>query len=212
MTDEDITIHIDLTGLNGYLALGPTFEMIDELGLKARWLPISALLNRVSTRVPEAAAVDPLAEYKARRQKARDRFARQELSRNCQRLGISESQGANTFEATWVHIGLLYLDQVGGDSRTYVEKVYESGFDLDQPLDEVEAVSDLLRSLGVDPHGFNDYLARGRAVLDELELRLLEEGVFDSPAYIYQNHRFHGRQHLPLIRWYLTGCVGLPPV
>jgi len=207
-----LTIHIDLSGLNGYLAIRGTFEMIDELGVDVSWLPITGLLARVSSKQPASAAVDPLAAYKLRRQKARDSFANHELARNCRQLGISSRQALVNYDPTLVHIGLMYLTGRDIDPRSYITAVYESAFKLDQPIAEAAGVIDLLNKLDIDATGFEKFLDGGRQLLTELEQRLLEEGVFDSPAYIYQGERFHGRQHLPLLRWYLTGSTGTPPV
>lgn len=41
---------------------------------------------------------------------------------------------------------------------------------------------------------------------------LREMGVFDVPAYLVEDDLFLGRQHLPMIRWLLTGRRGPAPI
>ncbi len=206
-----LTVHIDFSGIDGFLCLAPTFKLIDELGIEVQWLPVSGIMNRVSGKQPEESAFDPLAEYKERRRKARFAFETRELQRNCERLGISEAQGTRTFDATCAHLGLLYLLSKNIDPRDYIEAVYHAVYVEDQNLEGEDAVSALLNSLGVEP-GFSTYLETGKEELEQLQQKLLDQGVFNSPAYLLDDQLFQGRQHLPLIRWHLEGGAGPAPV
>ena len=209
---DQLTIHLDLSSLNGFLALEPTLDLVEEMVVPARWLPVSGILGRLSSQQPNAATDDPLAQYKARRASARSQFEQREHHRNCQRLGITEEQGARNFDAEQVHIGLLYVNQLDIDPRDYIRGVYQAVFVQDKSLQTPDEVAELLQVLGIDAAGIMDYLKVGQAALSELQERLLEQGIFDSPAYLYRGERYHGRQHLPLLRWYVEGSKGTPPV
>ena len=42
--------------------------------------------------------------------------------------------------------------------------------------------------------------------------RLRGAGIFDVPAYVVEGEIYFGRQHLPMVRWMLTGKRGEPPI
>ena len=44
-----------------------------------------------------------------------------------------------------------------------------------------------------------------RAELDSLRTVLEAEGVFNAPMYLVEGQTFQGREHLPMIRWLLSG-------
>jgi 2-hydroxychromene-2-carboxylate isomerase len=209
---EELTIHLDLSSLDGFLCLQSTLDLIDDLDIPVTWLPIAGVLGRVSARQPKMDANDPLAEYKARRAKARQGFEEREHARNCHRLGITPAQGNRVFDATFAHIGLLYVNQLNIEPRDYVAGVYQAGFTQEKNLESGDAITELLQALGIESTGLMGYLEAGRVQYEELQESLLEQSIFGSPAYLYQGQRFHGRQHLPLLRWYFEGSRGQPPV
>jgi 2-hydroxychromene-2-carboxylate isomerase len=213
-TTKQLTIHIDLSGLDGFLCLEPTLMLIDDLDVTVRWLPIAGVLGRVSGRAPVSTmdASDPLAQYKARRAKARQAFEKREHARNCYRLGITAVQGYRAFDATLAHIGLLYVNQLKIDPRDYIAGAYRAGFAQEENLDTLEALVELLQVTGIATRELEHYLDAGKAQFRALQENLLEQSIFGSPAYLYQGQRYHGRQHLPLLRWYLEGSQGNPPV
>jgi len=215
---EQLTIHLDLSSLDGFLCLEPTLRLIDELEIPVMWLPISSGLDRVSSKQPENSLErllimdDPLAQYKARRAKARRGFEQREHARNCHRLGITLAQGYRDFDATFAHIGLLYMNQLNIDPRDYISGAYRAGFAQGKNLETVEALNELLQVLGITTTGLDHYLDTGKTQFKVLTEALLEQGVFSSPAYLYQGQTYQGRQHLPLLRWHFGGSRGTPPV
>ncbi|HIG44578.1 MAG: hypothetical protein ABGY96_19365 [bacterium] len=209
---QQLTIHLDLSSLSGFLSMQPTLDLVEELQIPAQWLPVSGILARLSSKQPNQTSDDPLAAYKARRAKARFQFEQREHHRNCQRLGITEEQGLRHFDAEQVHVGLLYVNQLGIDPRDYITGVYRAGFAQEKTLQTPDEVAELLQGLGISGAGFLDYQKTGKLELSALQQQLLEQSIFDSPAYLYQGERYHGRQHLPLLRWTIEGSKGDPPV
>lgn len=204
----ELTVCVDAGSLPGYLALAPTLALQREFDIAVSWLPLTAGLQGLSDRQPNAAADDPLAEYKARRQAARDSWAGRELERDCGRLGLDVEAGARRFDSTMASMGLLYVNRSGGDAAGYLERVFERGFRQQADIGSLEEIAAI-----VGNGGFADYAAgAGKAELQALQDTLMEAGIFASPAYVHADERFHGRQHLPLLRWYLGGRTGTPPI
>lgn len=204
----DLTVCIDAANLSGYLALAPTLHLLEAHDVRPAWLPMVSPLARLSSKRPNEPMEDPLAAYKARRAEARRKWAESELARDCARLGITPQQGARHFDGTHAAIGLMFVTEQGGDAAAYLERVYECAFRQSGNVADIEVIGDL-----VDDRRFFAYAhSTGRHELEALQGKLLDAGVFSSPAYVYKGEVFQGRQHLPLIAWYLGGSRGTPPV
>jgi len=211
--DDVLTICVDMSGLPGYLAVDPTRAMADELGVEIQWLPLTSGLDRYSARTPNEDPDDPLAAYKARRRRARDRYARLELERNCQRLNLSIEQGSRLFDPAAAAIALLWARKCEQDPAIFVREVFEAGFRRGEPVEEPGAIKKLLAICNVPLDGFDEYRETVAGTeLDSLQTLLIDTGAFISPAYLYKGERFLGREHLPLICWYLSGQKDPPPV
>lgn len=195
--DRTLTVCIDPANLSGLLALESTMSIIRAASVDVRWWPLLSPLAKLSSKQPNESAVDPLAAYKARRAKARERWAERELERDCRRLGIELASGRREFDPRPAAIGMLFLGERGGDVAAFLERLYRRGFYEGADIADPEEVSRL-----VDDAAFDD--SRPVQDLDRLQDQLLEAGVFMSPAYIYREEVFQGRQHLPLLADYLS--------
>lgn len=211
--DEILTVCLNFSGLAGYLAVEPTRVLSRDLGIKVDWLPLTTSLNGYSSKTPSEEAEDPMAEYKARRRRARERYASRELERDCDRLNLSVEQGSRTFDSTLAATGLLWARKCQVDPVAYVHRVYESVYREVRDIDNIDAIEQLLVSCDIPHGGFADYCQSSAPTeIESLQTLLIDAGVFDSPAYLLKGERFHGRAHLPLIRWHLSGQDGPPPV
>ena len=194
-----LTVCIDAANLSGMLALAPTLALVQELSVDTRWLPLTAPLQKLSSRKPDEPAVDPLSAYKARRARAREMWARSELARDCERLGIGIEAGQRRFDGRPAGMGMLYLDRQGGDIPAWLGKVYDRAFRRGADVSQLNEIVGI-----IDDDEFEAYAeGGGPEELEALQDALLEAGVFSSPAYVLGGEVFQGRQHLPLIRDYL---------
>jgi len=48
----------------------------------------------------------------------------------------------------------------------------------------------------------------GRALHDNIQRKAFDAGIFGVPTYVIDGEVFFGREHLPRIRWMLTGRSG----
>ena len=67
-------------------------------------------------------------------------------------------------------------------------------------------------SAGVDASGFAAFAAGdGRALHDQLQPQFHPNGIYGVPTYVLGDDILFGREHIPYIRWALTGRVGPAP-
>jgi len=200
-----VTICLTLGNFASFCALAPAFAFVDEYVLDVDWRALPPSSRPVT---PAPSADDPLAEYKARRKRARDGWARREFERDCARLGLDVDGTPHSLDATAGDLGLQFLADRGGDVRTYLERAFRRGFVEVLPLAAPADVSDL-----VDVPGFESFAAgEGQTRLASVETELGEAGIYAAPAFIIEGEVFQGRQHFPLMRWLVSGREGPPPV
>lgn len=201
-----LVIGMDLGGLPSYLALAPVITLLDETGVEAVWQPL--VRESVASEVASTDGEDPLAAYKARRQRARNLWAARELARNCEHLGIGIEQGGRRFDATSLNLGLLFVRTTGGDCRAYLQRAFRAAFvdgdDVENPVQVAEWVA---------VPGFADFCeGQGKRQLQDESAALNEQGLVVAPGFVCDGEVFQGRQHLPMIRWIIQGRQGTPPV
>ncbi|MDP4598872.1 MAG: hypothetical protein NWS96_08520, partial [Pseudomonadales bacterium] len=224
----DLLVCLDFSDAESYLALAATRQLVADFDLQVQWLPIKAGLQRVSNQPPTEVGEDPLLAYKARRAKARQAYAATELQRTCRLLDIPVSHGQPQADTRLAALGLLYVNAeyvnaeydnaaagAAAAAAAYIETVYAGLFRhaAGGPAPITTVVSGALHAAALAEAPFAAFVAaQGPQVLAELEDSLLALGLFASPGYLYQEQRFQGRQHLPLLRWMLQGATGIPPV
>lgn len=207
---SSITLCLSLGNFASFCALSPTLSFIDDFGLDVEWCALPPSPRPVT---PAPSPDDPLAEYKERRRQARDRWARREFERDCERIGLDVDRTPRSVDATAGDAGLQFVADHGGDVRRYAEGAFHRAFVEGRALAAPRDISDLVVSDFVDASGFEDWFDReGPARLAAVETELGEAGIFAAPAFILEGEAFQGRQHFPLMRWIVSGRQGPPPV
>lgn len=206
------TFYINFGSLESWLALKPLRALTDTTGISLDWRPLLGSLGNVTGTHRED---DPLAEYKLRRAKARQNDAKRIHERMCALLGISPEAGKREIDPLNASLGLLWLSEQDVLEETYhdyAKAVYERAFVEAGDVESVEGVISLLDSLHVGRDGFNEFAMTAGPRLENEGDELLESGILYAPVFVVEGEIFHGREHLPLITWMVTGREGAPPV
>ncbi len=111
-------------------------------------------------------------------------------------------------------IGMLWVKARAPQSlRAYLRSVFAEYWRGALDIEAAAAIEAIMRSIGVETSGWAAYLQEpGRTAFELMSSKLRAAGVFDVPAYVIEGELFFGRQHLPMIRWLLTGKAGEPPI
>ena len=202
------TVCIDFKSPKAYLALRPTFALEDELGLPFDWLPLSVSpLSR-----PHIARTDE--DRGTRHRRMRAEYNERDLRRYASAYGLELADLYRNPDVSAAGIGLLLTKQRRPDAtRAYLKAVFDGHWTGHLDIAEPAAIRSVLLETGIDTSDWSAYLlGAGRHALDETSMRLRAAGLFDVPAYVVEGELFFGRQHLPMIRWLLTGKHGEPPI
>ncbi len=204
--------YINFNSLPAWLGVIALRQLRDKTGVDIDWEPMLSSLGNVT---PPAKTDDPLAEYKARRAKARRAFNESEHMRICDLLGIEADNGRRESDCRAVSVGLLWLKTQAAsqdDLFDYITQVFEQHYRDAASIETAEAATALVAQTNVSVEGFDKYMEDEAAALVARQEEMLEGGILSAPAFIVDGELFHGREHMPLITWIVEGRHGTPPV
>lgn len=204
-----IRLAIDFTNAQSYLALAPTIALADELGVSLHLLPYR--VDVASTRGAAADAHENAAgavETKGERHaRVRAEYNETDLARYAKRLGVELTASTEGVDSTVALAGLLWANRANA-GIAYAADVFRDFWRGELDVADAQTIGECLRAH--DAPGFD-----ADASVRELQPcrdELTEAGVFSVPMYVVEGQTFLGRQHLPMIRWLLTGEQGQPPI
>lgn len=202
------TVCIDFKNPKAYLALPPTFVLEDELGIAFDWLPL--IVSPMSRPVAE----QPSEDRGTRHRRIRAQYYERDLRRYASVYGIELGDLYRNPDVSIASIALLWTKERSPKAlRAYLKTVFEQYWAGRFDIEDAAAIERIMRDVGVDTAGWANFVAGpGRASLEATTAMLRGAGLFDVPAYAVEDELFFGRQHLPMIRWMLTGRVGEPPI
>ncbi len=208
-----LIVYIDYKSPYAYLAVAPTYAMADELGIEIDWRPFtldipsylgSARLNK------EGKVVD---EQRSAGQWLRVKYAYRDVRRYGSLRSIIVRGTVKIWDTSLAGIGMLWAKAQGpAVLRAYTGITYERFWKRELDVEDVAVIEGVLREAGAPTGGFRDYASgEGRALHDTIQHAAFDAGIFGVPTYVINGETFFGREHLPRLRWMLTGRVGAPP-
>ena len=197
---------IDFRQPQSHLAFGPTQDMATEIGLKIDWRPCSV----PPMEPPTAPERDD--DRGARHVRLRALYLERDLKRYADVQGIRLGDIYRRTNPDLAGMGLICVKRQApaASVERYIEAVFTGfgGETLD--IQNLDAIRGCLTEAGANADDFDPETLRGD--LQYGEAQLTEAGVIGAPAYLVEDELFLGRQHLPMVRWLVTGKVGPAPI
>jgi 2-hydroxychromene-2-carboxylate isomerase len=212
-SDRPLIVYVDFKSPYAFVAVQPTFELAESLGVAIDWRPLtldipsfagSARLDK-SDRVVES--------QRSEGQWTFVKYAYHDARRYARLRGWTVRGTVKIWDTTLAGMGLLWAKRQSDSLvREYLETTYERFWKRELDAEDVAAIESLLREIGADVRGFREttegaaraeYLAQQEAIFDA--------GVFGVPGYVVDGEYYWGREHLPRIGWILGGRRGPAP-
>ena len=199
MASASIELAFDFTSAASLLAFTPACTLADELGLAIRCVPFPT-----QTRAREPAREDETVSE--RHLRVRAEYVARDTARYANAQGIEMNRNADGVDSALACAGCLWANR-HGVGRAYVQRTLLPFWAARLDIEDASAIAGVLADLGAPDFADHDAgeLARHKAALEE-------RGVFNVPTFLVADQQFVGRQHLPMIRWLLTGQEGPGPL
>lgn len=194
-----IAFAFDFTNAASLLAFKPTYALADALGVDVELLPFP-------TEVREAPPNGGDETVGARHARVRAAYVAADTARYARWQGVELNRDAAGVDSSVACAGCLWADR-HGLARSYSERVLTEFWAGRLELDR-ETLAAVLADLGAP--GFEGY--DFGADLATHKDRVGARGIYNVPTYLVDGQQFTGRQHLPMIRWLLTGSEGPGPL
>ncbi len=199
-SEATLIVLFDFRDPHSYLALGPTFDLIERTGVHNHWYPF--LGSPLKQPEEPAADADRGTWHRWHRASylARD-LARYARARALPARHFTDSGLYRQDDGELAAMGFNWAFGEGtGVVRRYLESVFEGYWDGDLILDRLADIERVLRLAGADADGFETYA--GEEGVHELSAQreaAVAAGGFSPCTCLLDGEAFVGRQHLPYV-------------
>jgi 2-hydroxychromene-2-carboxylate isomerase len=208
-----LIIYIDYKSPYAYLAKDPTYALEDELGIEVDWRPLTLDIPSYlgSARLDDKGRL--VENQRSERQWSVVRYSYRDVRRYGSRRGLIVRGTTKIWNSSLAAIGMLWAkEQDRTVLRRYSGLVYERFWKRELDIEDIAVVESVLAEAGALTAGFQRYAKDdGRSLHDAIQQAAFEAGIFGVPTYVVGGEILFGREHLPRIRWILSGRSGPPP-
>ena len=206
-------VYIDFKSPYAYIAKDPTYAMLDDLGIDADWRPITLDIPSYLGSARLDAQGKVAESNRTQEQWSGVRYAYADARRYAKLRGLTLRGTVKIWDSSLAHIGMMWAKQQSQRVlRDYIGRVYEPFWKRELDIEAPAVISRVLHEAGADVAGFEDYRhGPGRAQHDAMQAAIFDAGIFGVPSYVVNGELFFGREHLPMVRWLLSGQHGAAP-
>ena len=205
-------VYIDIKSPYAFVALKPIFALERELGVQFDWRPLTLdIPSYLGSAKKKAGKV--VESNRSASQWSGVKYAYRDARRYIERQGYILKGTEKIWDSSIANIGILWVVEHARDKlEAYLEAVYPPFWRRELDIEDVAVVAACITAAGVDADGFEAFQAGiGKAVHDQLQGQLHSNNIYGVPTYVVDGQILFGREHLPLVRWHLTGKQGDAP-
>lgn len=223
MTSPALTVYIDYKSPYAYIAKDPTYALEEEFGIEIDWLPLTLNIASFLGSAKKDHVGKLVENNRSARQWVAVKYAYYDARRYAGLRGLTLKGTQKIWDSSMAAIGMLWAKeqrekgaQKAGNQQDilkhYTDLVFERFWKRELDIENVDVIKRVLEEAGAGLTGFEDYLyGEGRRLHDSLQQQVLEKGYFGVPTYVVEDECYFGREHLPRVRWHLSGRKGSPP-
>ena len=196
-----IDFAFDFASSASLLALKPTLALADELGVD---IAFHAFPTDAPRGAPPPSATESVAERHAR---VRAEYHAKDFARYAKAQGLEVNRAPTGADSKLASIACVQARRQGV-AKAFVERVFSDFWAGHLDIEDRDALAEVLAEVGggaLDAESLE-------AEYDVERQALAERGIHAVPAYLVADQLFIGRQHLPMIRWLLSGSEGSGPL
>ena len=193
-----IEMTLDFVSLHSYLALGPVRALAKECDVDLKLWPLSTP-GETDTRRQSDESIGE------RHRRVRAEYTRREHQRYAQVQNLPLKITGYDQDSSVALQGLLAANEanVGAEFASRVMVAFWGG---DLKIDSTDEINSILSEFGVKSFDTTN----PKYDLNPVREALHERELFATPMLLVNGERYLGRQHLPMIRWQLTGKPAAP--
>ena len=212
-SNRPLIVYLDVKSPYAFVSVKPTLALEQELGLQFDWRPYTLDIPSYlgSARKEKGKVV----ESSGRSPKIWNaiRYAYMDARRYAELQGYTLKGTDKIWDSSLANMGILFVNLHFRDRiPDYLEAVFPPFWRRELDIEDINVIKDCLEMAGVDSSDFQTFVSRaGKQMHDHILDHRFEAGIYGVPTYVLGNDVFFGREHLPYIRWVLSGKLGQVP-
>ena len=211
--DRPLIVYLDVKSPYAFVSVKPTLALERELELQFDWRPYTLDIPSYlgSARKKNGAVVESSGRSRAIWNAIR--YAYMDARRYAELQGYTLKGTEKIWDSSLANMGILFVNLYFRDRiPDYLEAVFPPFWRRELDIEDIGVIKDCLEMAGVDSSDFQTFVTRaGKQMHDHILDHRFEAGMYGVPTYVLDNSVFFGREHLPYIRWVLSGKLGQVP-
>lgn len=212
-SDAPLIVYVDIKSPYAFVAIRPTLALERELGVQFDWRPLTLDIPSYLGSAEKKKGKVVASKGRSQRTWNAIRYSYRDARRYAERQGLILKGTEKIWDSTLPNIGILWVMQTArkrlGD---YFEAVYPPFWRRELDIEDIAVVENCLSEAGVDATGFAAFATgAGREQHDALQPQFHPNGIYGVPTYVLGDDILFGREHIPYIRWALSGREGDVP-
>ena len=212
-SDRPLIVYLDVKSPYAFVSVKPTLALERELELQFDWRPYTLDIPSYlgSARKKNGAVVESSGRSRAIWNAIR--YAYMDARRYAELQGYTLKGTEKIWDSSLANMGILFVNLYFRDRiPDYLEAVFPPFWRRELDIEDINVIKDCLKKAGVDSSDFQTFVTRaGKQMHDHILDHRFEAGMYGVPTYVLDNSVFFGREHLPYIRWVLSGKLGQVP-
>ncbi|MEM7459203.1 MAG: DsbA family protein [Pseudomonadota bacterium] len=212
-SDAPLIVYVDIKSPYAFVAIRPTLALEAELDVSFDWRPLTLDIPSYLGSAKKKAGKVVASEGRSQRTWNAIRYSYRDARRYAERQGLVLKGTEKIWDSSLPNIAILWV-MTTARSRlaAYFEAVYPPFWRRELDIEDTSIVEACLDEAGVDVDGFREFAeGEGRQLHDELQPQFHPNGIFGVPTYVLGDEILFGREHIPYLRWALTGRQGVAP-
>ncbi|MEO1082027.1 MAG: DsbA family protein [Pseudomonadota bacterium] len=208
-----LIVYLDVKSPFALVALRPTLDLEAAVGASFDWRPLTldipSYLGSAQKRDGRVVASSGRSETTWNA----IRYSYGDARRYAERQGLVLKGTEKIWDSRMANIGMLWMMRTArAQLSAYLTAVFLPFWRRELDIENLAVVQQCMEAAGADVEGFASFLeGEGGALHDRLQAQFHGQGIYGVPTYVLDEQAFHGREHLPYLRWALTGGRGTPP-
>tara|TARA_A100001011_G_scaffold349364_1_gene387894 strand:+ start:1477 stop:2145 length:669 start_codon:yes stop_codon:yes gene_type:complete len=209
----ELTVYIDVKSPYAYIALEPTLALENELSLHFNWVPLTLDIPSYLGSAKKNDAGQIVESNRTKSQWSGVKYAYKDARRYATLQGRTLLGTQKIWDSSLANISISWVsDKDRIKLPTYLMNLFTPFWKRELDIENIDEISEILVSTGINIAGFEVYVhGSGKQEHDSLQASFHNRGIFGVPTYHFTDEFLFGREHLPYVKWRLTGRIGDPP-
>ena len=208
-----LKVYIDVKSPYAFVALDPTLSLESELDLQFDWIPLTLDIPSYLGSAKKNNAGQIVENNRTKSQWSGVKYAYKDARRYAALQDRTLLGTQKIWDSSIANMSISWVSKKDRKKLpTYLMNLFTPFWRRELDIEDINQILEILESTEIETTGFEAYSdGSGRQEHDFLQASFHKQGIFGVPTYQFADEFLFGREHLPYVKWRLTGKIGNPP-